>query len=60
MDDQKLLIPSSMIQPEWMAKSGANQNKAGKFPLCLSFGYIGSGIGHAISHAIILSLVSLV
>jgi hypothetical protein len=43
-----------------MAKSGANQNKAGKFPLCLSFGYIGSGIGHAISHAIILSLVSLV
>ncbi len=56
MDDQKLLIPSSKIQLEQKAKSGANQNKAGKLLFCLSFGYIGHGIGCAISHAIVLSL----
>jgi hypothetical protein len=71
------LVPTTGPIPSWwttksfsfpQAQSRQNerqsqeQTKIRQFLFCFSFGYIGSGIGRAISHAIVLSLslVSLV
>jgi hypothetical protein len=58
MDQQKILIPWSTIQPKQKAMLGVKQNKAGKFLFCMFFVCVGLVIHCGESHAATLFSLS--